>query len=282
MEDNSKYTNRPQEVDTVIRDQVLRKLSRAWKLRLDGVEKHYVLGWILYGISQSSIAKSLAFKGGTSLSKIYFPSDWRLSEDLDFTILDDTDWDKIIKALDDEVQTIVKQASGIELRQKETPHTNQDYLQYKIGYTGPIGSGTVKIEITREKFIGDVAIKNVPNIPVEFDYPEFSVQAYSLETLIGEKIRAIIERGYLRDYHDVWKILKEKEFDRPKAKEMFKKKCKAKGIVFSGVDQFFPAGIVENLKQYLETGLVRLSRDSLPPIETWMKELRGLLEIFFA
>ena len=98
---------------------------------------------------------------------------------------------------------------------------------------------------------------------------------------MGEKIRAIIERGYLRDYHDVWKLLKEKEFNRAKAKEMFDKKCKSKGIVFSGVEQFFPEGIVETLKQYLETGLVRLSRESLPPIEEWMEELESLLRDFF-
>ncbi|MGI0094014.1 MAG: nucleotidyl transferase AbiEii/AbiGii toxin family protein [Nitrosotalea sp.] len=266
----------------MIQDQVLRKLSRTWNLRLDGVEKHYVLGWILYGVSQSSMAKNLAFKGGTSLSKIYFPSDWRLSEDLDFTILDDVNLDKIVKALGEEVPETVKKTGGIELRQKEKPHTNQDYLQYKMGYTGPIGSGAVKIEIAREKFVGDVIKKNVPNIPTEFDYPKFTVQAYSLETLMGEKTRAIIERGYLRDYHDVWKLLKEKEFNRAKAKEMFDKKCKAKGVVFSGVEQFFPEGIVETLKQYLETGLVRLSREPLPPIEEWMEELRILLRGFFS
>lgn len=269
-------------MDAVIQGQVLRKLAREWKLRLDDVEKHYVLGWILFGISKSSVAKSLAFKGGTSLSKIYFPSDWRLSEDLDFTLLDDSDFEIMIKALDEEVPSIVQKASGIVLGQKETPHKNQGYLQYKMGYTGPIGNGTIKIEITKEKFIGDIVTKSVPNIPADFDYPKFSVQVYSLETLIGEKIRAIIERGYLRDYYDVWKLQKVNEFDKKKAKEMFDKKCKAKEIVFGGVDQFFPENIVETLRPHLEIGLVRLSRESLPPLETWMEELRGFLEVFFS
>ena len=30
------------------------------------LEKDYVLGWILYGISESSIGQRLAFKGGTA------------------------------------------------------------------------------------------------------------------------------------------------------------------------------------------------------------------------
>ena len=58
----------------MISSQELKKLSREWKLKVDAVEKHYVLGWVLYGIATSSIGKSLAFKGGTSLSKVYFPN----------------------------------------------------------------------------------------------------------------------------------------------------------------------------------------------------------------
>jgi len=67
--------------------QELRKIAREKKLALDLVEKDYVLGWILYGIYSSRLSNCLAFKGGTALSKVYFPSDWRLSEDLYFTIL---------------------------------------------------------------------------------------------------------------------------------------------------------------------------------------------------
>lgn len=269
-------------MDAVIPGQILRKLAREWKLRLDDVEKHYVLGWILFGISKSSVAGNLAFKGGTSLSKIYFPSEWRLSEDLDFTVLDGGDFDKITKTLDDEVPSLVNKASGIVLRQKEKPHTNEGYLQYKMVYSGPIGNGTIKIETTRERFIGDTEIMNVPNIPSDFDYPKFSVQVYTLETLIGEKTRTVIERGYLRDYYDAWKLLKEKEFDRIKAREMFNEKCKAKGIAFSSIDQFFPYGIVETLKPHLQTGLVRLSRGPPPTLETMIEELRVLLQKFLS
>ncbi|MDH2908039.1 MAG: nucleotidyl transferase AbiEii/AbiGii toxin family protein [Candidatus Nitrosotalea sp.] len=262
----------------MIRDQILRKLSRDWKVGLNEIEKHYVLGWILYGIVKSSIAKNLAFKGGTALSKIYFPSDWRLSEDLDFSILGETEWDEIIKSLENEVPSIVQTESGMVLRQKEDPHTNAGYLQYKIGYIGPIGRGIAKIEVTREKFVGYVVTGEVKNIPSEFDYPKFSVNAYSLETIMSEKIRAIMERGYLRDYYDVWRLLKEKKFEKQKVLDMFKEKCKVKGIVFSNVEQFFPEGIVEKLRPHIDTGLVRLSREPLPDLDIMIKETRDLLK----
>ncbi len=53
------------------------------------IEKDYVLSWILYGISQHPLLhQCLVFKGGTVLKKVYF-EDYRYSEDLDFTLIDD-------------------------------------------------------------------------------------------------------------------------------------------------------------------------------------------------
>ena len=50
------------------------------------VEKDYVLGWLLWGVStHEAIAESWAFKGGTCLKKCFFET-YRFSEDLDFTV----------------------------------------------------------------------------------------------------------------------------------------------------------------------------------------------------
>lgn len=62
------------------RRELLQK-TREMKLTLGMIEKDYVLGWLLFGLSG---IRDLTFKGGTALSKIYFPRLWRLSEDLDF------------------------------------------------------------------------------------------------------------------------------------------------------------------------------------------------------
>lgn len=48
----------------------LRKISRERKLALDLIEKDYAIGWILFGISSSSLSDKLVFKGGTALSKV--------------------------------------------------------------------------------------------------------------------------------------------------------------------------------------------------------------------
>ena len=49
-------------------------------------EKNYVNSWALWGIFTSDCGDNLLFKGGTALSKLYFPQSWRFSEDLDFGV----------------------------------------------------------------------------------------------------------------------------------------------------------------------------------------------------
>lgn len=267
----------------MIEGQVLKKLARDWKLKVEDVEKYYVLGWILWGISKSKIGNNLAFKGGTAISKVHFPSDWRLSEDLDFTPLENVGWSAIIGSLDGEVPELVQKESRITLQRKprDEPHTNDGYFQYKMSYTAPLFSGMIKIEVTKEDFLGDILTRSVPKDPMDFDYPDFPVKVYSIETIVGEKMRAILQRGYIRDYYDVWRLLKEKSFNRVVAKEMFEKKCKAKGVGFSDVGDFFPNGTFEMLKEHLPN-LMRLTRQPLPPLEEMIAETRDLLTKFLS
>lgn len=67
----------------------IQKIAGKLGIRDTQIEKDYVIGWVLKGISNNSYLKEkLIFKGGTALRKIYF-EDYRLSEDLDFTFKGD-------------------------------------------------------------------------------------------------------------------------------------------------------------------------------------------------
>ena len=61
----------------MITAQEFRRQAHARDIAPELLEKDYVLGWALFGIAQSSVAKDLAFKGGTALSKLYYPGNWR-------------------------------------------------------------------------------------------------------------------------------------------------------------------------------------------------------------
>ena len=64
----------------------VQKIASRLKIRDTQIEKDYIIGWLLNGISKNGyLRENLIFKGGTALRKIFF-SDYRLSEDLDFTL----------------------------------------------------------------------------------------------------------------------------------------------------------------------------------------------------
>jgi len=107
-----------------------------------------------------------------------------------------------------------------------------------------------------------------------FDYPHYLVNVYALETILAEKLRTLLERGKIRDYYDVWRLLKTQKCDKIKVRDLFLRKCSAKGVVFKGVDQFFPTDIANLLKSHLDIGLTRLSSEPLPSIEIMLLELK--------
>lgn len=190
-------------------------------------------------------------------------------------MLDDTGWKTITEALRYEIPKIAKDSAGIEISLRPKPHANPDYLQAKMKYVGPMNTNTIKIEITRESFVGDIVKKQTPR---KFDYPKFTVNIYTLETLVAEKMRATIERGYVRDYYDVWRLLRIGKFDRNKMRKLFFEKCKGKGVKYTGIEQFFPKDIIKTLEPHLEIGLTRLSRGRMPSLQTIISQLRESLE----
>ena len=244
-------------------------------LTLSMIEKDYVLGWVLYGISQSSMANKLIFKGGTALSKIYFPDEWRLSEDLDFSVAkDNKNWQEFILEIQENLPKIITPKSDISIKVPKTPHTNELYLQCRLKYRSPVDGGQIKIDITREDTEADLThVISVPKIPKEYDYPDFKINVYTLENIFAEKLITVIQRGKIRDYYDVWKLLAKGE--KPNV-DLFLKKCKISEINYSGIDQFFLA----NRLKVLPESLPQISRQTSEKIDLQIifSELRENLE----
>jgi uncharacterized protein len=256
----------------MISRQKLREIARERNLPLDIVEKDYVLGWIIVGLPFSSLKELLIFKGGTALSKIYFPFEWRISEDLDFTLQENSTTTEISKILVEELpQRVFEKSGGLTLRFKENPYVTENFLRVRVQYLGPITKNNVKIEVTQEDFIGKYDRIEASQ---HYDYPVFSISTYTLENILAEKLRAILQRGHVRDYYDSWKLLTEKKVEVNQVKELFLEKCKAKKVQFKTLNQFFPENIVEQLEPYLESGLTRMSSTKLPPLFELIDELK--------
>jgi predicted nucleotidyltransferase component of viral defense system len=134
-----------------------------YRLKDSQVEKDYVLSWILYGISRHELlSKILVFKGGTVLKKAYF-EDYRFSEDLDFTLLDEKISNDDLWKEFEKVYAFVKEEANVTLQFKEGDTHESGSMVFYINYVGPlqanINSRDVKIDITRAR-LWNMALRN--------------------------------------------------------------------------------------------------------------------------
>lgn len=254
-------------MDVLIDRRELLSKARERNLSLNIVEKDYVLGWILYGLSRID---ALVFKGGTALAKIYFPEIWRLSEDLDFSFIGG-DFSIVSERIED-IFKLIEKKSGIRLKLK-SEFSNPDYLQLKVQYDGIIGKNWAKIDITKDDLVDKFQEKKIKK--KYSDYPVFNIKAESIEEVFCSKIRVVIERKKSRDYFDLWKLAGLR-IDLKTVKRILPKKLKIKGIELISLGQIFPKDLYETLNPYWEKELGRLVYP-LPKLDLVLKELREFI-----
>ena len=250
----------------------LRALARENKVTVGLMEKDYVNSWILYAIYSSSLKDELAFKGGTALSKIYFPKIWRFSEDLDLTAYREINREGFLKVLRSALSD-ASEKSDVHFEIKST-HFTPGYVQIKVQYEAPLGQkNTTRLDLTLDETLSS----SLEEKPHSFeDIPEFTVVVYSLDEIIVEKIRSLFERERARDFFDVYKILEMdaiEDFER--IVKNLKKKMKHKGM---NLKLDFPESKVKDVGSYWDTALDRLiSTAEKPKFSKAMQKIERFL-----
>lgn len=197
------------------------------------IEKDYILSWILQGVSQhENLAKSIVFKGGTVLKKVYF-EDYRFSEDLDFTLLNDEISNEQIFEWFREIFEYVQEEANIPLEIVDDNEHEDGGINFYISYIGPLGgqgnNKKVKIDISRsEKLVFEMINQNA--ITSYTDQEPHQLLCYPLEEVLVEKLRSVMQRMQPRDFYDIWYLLEIHEMDINFYKSEFKEKCSNKGI----------------------------------------------------
>ncbi len=214
----------------MISDTQLRQLARELDVRLGYAEKNYVNSWILWAIYTSSYGDNLLFKGGTALSKLYFPETWRYSEDLDFGV------EGAYRGSEEELQDALEnttRASGIdfevtkhrELRNAEYP---THYVDIDIQYNAVLGHrNTTSLDVMIDEYVAFDSVKHRHSYE---DVPEFELTAYSLEEIFAEKLRALYQRSQARDYYDLYRMITEADIDDSVILPAFTRKCEHDGL----------------------------------------------------
>ena len=211
----------------------IQKKSSAVKVRDQQIEKDYILSWILKGVSQhEQLSKNIVFKGGTVLKKVYF-ADYRFSEDLDFTLLDNAVSNEQIFEWFNETFEYVKEEANIHLAIIDDNEHEDGGINFYISYVGPLGgfgnNKKVKVDISRsEKLEFESVIKSAI---IEYsDEDEYNLLCYSLEELLIEKLRCVMQRMQPRDYYDIWYLLEVHGMDIDFYTTEFRNKCVSKSL----------------------------------------------------
>lgn len=223
----------------------IQKKAREVEVRDQQIEKDYILSWILKGVSEhKKLSKIIVFKGGTVLKKIYF-ADYRFSEDLDFTLLDNITNEQIFEWFKETFE-YVKEVANIPLEIIDDNEHEDGGINFYISYVGPLGgfgnNKKVKVDISRsEKLEFEPVIKQAI---IEYsDEEEYNLLCYTLEELLVEKLRCVMQRMQPRDYYDIWYLLEVHGMDIDFYTSEFKNKCENK--------ELDPADFYKKLEQKL-------------------------------
>jgi predicted nucleotidyltransferase component of viral defense system len=207
--------------------------ARESGVRDQQIEKDYILSWILQGIAQhEELSKTMVFKGGTVLKKVYF-EDYRFSEDLDFTLLDNEISHEQIFEWFNEVFEHIKEEANIPLEIIDNNEHEDSGINFYISYVGPLGglgaNKKVKVDISRsENLVFDPILKDV--FIGYTDQEAHQLLCYSLEEILVEKLRSVMQRMQARDFYDIWYLLEEHGMNADFFINEFKTKCENKDV----------------------------------------------------
>jgi predicted nucleotidyltransferase component of viral defense system len=293
----------------MIKQSEIKRVSEEIGVLKSQIDKDWVLSYLLYGItSMPELQNKLVFKGGTSLKKCYFP-DYRFSEDLDFTLLDE----KIVfdKPL---VEKIMKKASDLsfdddfnrgilfKLKKIEPTQSNDVEQGFKvhINYWGADHRKndlpsektnnwhhTIKLDINHtEEILFPVVTKAVShNYSDSYKFENHSVKVYAIEEVLSEKLRSLIQRKYTspRDCYDIWYLKNNSNsLDWTGIKNGFFRKMENKNLVFTGIEQLLNQRKERVLKAHWNTQLAnQFPKSKIPNFNLVLPDLYKFLNNLF-
>jgi len=168
--------------------------------------------------SDELINKSLAFRGGTALHKLYLKPQIRYSEDIDLVQINSEPIVAVLKRIRERL------ASFLGTKRTVLQHIHNNTVIYRFETnTQPIISMRLKIEINTREHFNVVGLKEIPyKVKNSWFTGECNLTGYELEELLGTKLRALYQRRKGRDLFDLYWALTNHEVDTEKVIQCYK------------------------------------------------------------
>jgi predicted nucleotidyltransferase component of viral defense system len=252
----------------IIRDEIYQKASE-FKVDPSVIEKDYHLGLALKIIAESRSENDWIFRGGTALKKCYF-SNYRFSEDLDFTLIHRELMSiEEIKSILERICRDADSQFGISLEFFNVTQEREEYGEeaFKgiLHFQGVKGRSKIKIDLSFADKIfikpQDRYISHLYSDSNVFGRPK--IKTARLEEIIADKFMAIsFIRTYPRnrDLFDIQYILKKEKLDQQLIKDTFEQKCDYRNLDKKLVREINKKHL-EQFKNYWQAQLASLVGD---------------------
>jgi predicted nucleotidyltransferase component of viral defense system len=209
------------------------RIQSAWPSNAQ-IEQDLIISRAIIEIfSDDFLRNSLVFRGGTALHKLYIRPQIRYSEDIDLVQINSEPILPILKRMREKLsflgtKRIVKQ------------HIHNNTLIYRFDTEiHPIVNMRLKIEINTREHLN---ILGLIGIPFEMNSAWFSgkclVTGYSIEELLGSKLKALYSRKKGRDLFDLYWALTHLDIDAEKLLHCYKVHYKHSELKPPTVKQF--------------------------------------------
>ncbi|MCF8458182.1 MAG: nucleotidyl transferase AbiEii/AbiGii toxin family protein [Bacteroidales bacterium] len=230
------------------------EIAKAKGVQTKTIDKDWILGHFLNAMfSFEEVQEKFVFKGGTCLKKCYI-EDYRFSEDLDFTLLDETfEIDaRFIRAIIGRAEETSGAKFSFEKQKLQKSNDIEQGYEISVKYWGadhktylePLPPArwqtSIKLDISfSEKLLRPIVFNPIFHDFSDKDKIDQIVPTYSLTEILSEKLRSLIQRNRPRDIYDIWTLsnyFSEEQY--LSIKELLHEKSNDKNIVVTGIEDF--------------------------------------------
>ena len=182
------------------------------------IEQDLVIARTLVEIfSDDFLKKSLSFRGGTALHKLYLPPQVRYSDDIDLVQIKSEPINPILKRIREKLSFL-----GTKRTIKQHIHNNTIVYRFDTE-AQPIINMRLKIEINTREHFNVLGLKEIPyTVENGWFSGKCDLTGYELEELLGTKMRALYQRRKGRDLFDLYWALTNHDVDVYKVIKCYK------------------------------------------------------------
>ena len=192
------------------------KIAKQTGLTFNSIMTYYFLEIILKKLSKSSYANHYIFKGGFLLSNV-IGVESRSTVDIDFLFHKQSLSEENVRKQLDNILTESKEAIQFSIQSITTIKESDDYGGYRATILCQLEN--IKQIIHLDIATGDIVTPQ----PITYDYKsifddeKFPIIAYTIETILAEKLQTIYSRSFLnsrsKDFYDIYILSKLKKED---------------------------------------------------------------------